>query len=66
MKIKWQWFLGGQIMFWLSIVIFFAFAIIFIFTYIVDPTTTIHIKKLDIDSTPIKELSEKYVNSLRY
>lgn len=61
MKLKWQWFLGGSLMFWVSIVIFAI-----VFTYLVDPIMLTEMKIQNIDTTSIEEISEEYVNSLRY
>ena len=64
MKIKYQWFLGGRVMFWVSIVLFFVMIIGFTVTYLIDPTEKIYMKEQSIDPTPIKELSEKYVECM--
>lgn len=64
MKIKYQWFLGGRGMFWVSIVLFFVMIIGFTITYLIDPTEKIYMKEQSIDPTPIKELSEKYVECM--
>lgn len=64
MRLKWQWFLGGKFMFWVSIIIFMFLISSFVFTYIIDPTTTLYIKKQKIDPTIIKTISEKYVSNL--
>ena len=65
MRITWQLFLGGKVMFWLAIIIFAIFAFGFTITYLVDPTTTIGMRIQNIDTTSIKEVSEKYVSKLR-
>ena len=61
---KWEWFLGGQIMFWVSIVVFVAFVLIFVTTYVVDPRTITLIKRQPINADVIKEISETYVGHL--
>ena len=66
MRIEWQWFLGGQIMFWVAIIMFIIFILGFITTYVIDPTTTIGMKIQNVDTTSIKKISEKYVSDLRY
>ena len=64
MRLKWQWFLGGKFMFWVSIIIFMFLISSFVFTYIIDPTATFYMKKQKIDPTIIKTISEKYVSNL--
>lgn len=61
MKVKWQWFLGGRIMFWVSIMMLIGLTISFTLTYIIDPTKKIYMKEQGLDPTSIKEYSEKYV-----
>lgn len=61
MKLKYQWFLGGKTMFWVSIILFSIMVIGFIITYIIDPITLINMKTQSVDPTSIKNLSEKYV-----
>lgn len=61
---KWEWFLGGQIMFWISIVVFVVFVLIFVTTYVVDPRTITLIKRQPINADVIKEISETYVEHL--
>lgn len=53
-------------MFWIAIVIFFVLLFGFTLSYLVDPTTTLDMKVQDLDTTSIKEISEKYVSNLRY
>lgn len=64
MKLKWQWFLGGRVMFWLSIILFIVLVIGFISTYIIDPLTTLTMKPQKLDNGAIKTISEAYVDSL--
>lgn len=64
MKLKWQWFLGGRIMFWISIIMFFVLIIGFALTYIIDIITYFNMKVQKTDITPIKEVSEAYVKDL--
>ena len=62
MRLKWEWFVGGRGMFWLSIIVFVIFLFGFTVTYIIDPITLFHINKLNnMDATKIREISEKYV-----
>lgn len=67
MKIKWQWFLGGRFMFWVSLIVFILLVIMFVstftFTYFVDLTSISNIKVQDVDTTVIKDLSESYVKT---
>ena len=65
MRIKWQWFLGGRIMFYVSIILFFILVISFITTYVVDITALFETKPQALDPTTIQEISEKYVEDLR-
>lgn len=64
MKIKWQWFLGGQTMFWIASILLIVLVFAIIVTYIIDPITSIYMKVQSIDETSIKEMSEGYVKSL--
>lgn len=64
MKLKWQWFLGGQNMFWISIVVFVVFVFIFFVTYIIDPVSLLNMRVQKVDETSIKNISEKYVKNL--
>lgn len=59
---KWQWFLGGRVMFWVSIIIFIALIISFILTYFIDITAYFYMKKQDVSPDIIKSMSEKYVS----
>ena len=61
---KWQWFLGGEFMFWMSIILFITLIIGFIITYIVDPVAIIQLKVQKTDPTSIQKISEKYVDDL--
>lgn len=62
MKIKYQWFVGGKTMFWVSIILFIIMIIGFSITYIIDPVEKIYLKPQGVDPTSIKELSEQYVS----
>lgn len=64
MRMKWQWFLGGKTMFWISILIFIILVIGFAVTYIIDPTSKLSMDKQSINPISIKTISEKYVASL--
>lgn len=61
MKLKWQWFLGGQNMFWVAIIAFVALTFVFITTYIIDPMTIVYIRKQAVNTESIKTISEKYI-----
>ena len=63
-EIKWQWFLGGRIMFWVSIVIFIVLIIGFVATYVIDPTSSLYMTKYKIDPASIEKLSQSYVDGL--
>lgn len=64
MKIKWQWFLGGQTMFWIASILLLVLVFSIVVTYIIDPITSIYMKVQSVDETSIKEMSESYVKSL--
>ena len=63
-KIKWQWFLGGRIMFWVSIIIFIVLIIGFVTTYIIDPTSSLYMTRYKINPESIEEASQSYVDGL--
>ena len=58
MKIKWQWFLGGKVMFWVSIIIFIILIFSFIMTYIIDLTSSLYMTKYKINPVSIEEISK--------
>ena len=64
MRFKWQWFLGGQAMFWIASILLLVFIFSYVVTYIIDPTTSIYMKVQSIDETSIRELSQSYIESL--
>ena len=64
MKIKWQWFLGGQTMFWIANILLLVLVLGIVVTYVIDPTTSIYMEVQSIDETSIKEMSESYVKNL--
>ena len=64
MKIKWQWFIGGRVMFWVSLVMIIGLILGFILTYVIDPTKKIYMKEQSIDPISIKNISEQYVRGL--
>lgn len=64
MKLKWQWFLGGQIMFWIATILLVVYVFAYIATYLIDPTTSMYMKVQSVDETSIKEISEQYVKEL--
>lgn len=61
MKIKWQWFIGGRVMFWVSIIMIIGLVLGFLLTYVIDPTKKIYMKEQSIDPVSIKDISEQYV-----
>ena len=63
-KLKWQWFLGGRIMFWVFIIIFIVLIIGFVTTYIIDPTSSLYMTKYKIDPESIEKASQSYVDGL--
>lgn len=64
MMLKWQWFLGGRVMFWIATIVLILFVLIYVTTFIVDPTTNAFMEIQNTDTISIKELSENYLNSL--
>lgn len=64
MQLKWQWFIGGKSMFWMTLVLFTILAVSFIFTYVIDPVATLYIKRRNTNVLSIKEISERYVRRL--
>lgn len=64
MNLKWQWFLGGKDMFWVSLTVFLIFVLTFVFTYVIDPVTIITMAKQPLSSSDIKDISEEYVSNL--
>lgn len=64
MKLKWQWFLGGKVMFWVLIILFTLAILGFMTLYIIDPTSMRYLKVQNLNSASIKIISEKYVNDL--
>jgi hypothetical protein len=61
MRIKWQWFIGGRVMFWISILMMVGLVLGFLATYIINPTEEIYMKEQSIDPVSIKVISEQYV-----
>lgn len=61
MKIKWQWFIGGRVMFWVSLIMIIVLILGFLLTYVIDPTKKIYMKEQSIDPVSIKVISEQYV-----
>lgn len=61
---KWQWFVGGEDMFWISLAVFLLFVIAFTTTYIIDPVSCFRMSKQDVDTRAIQRISEDYVSSL--
>ena len=64
MKIKWQWFLGGKTMFWVSIIIFIVLIIGFVTTYVIDPASSLCMTKYKIDPASIEKASQSYIDGL--
>ena len=63
-KLKWQWFLGGRIMFWVFIIIFIVLIVGFVTTYIIDPTSSLYMTKYKINPESIEKASQSYVDGL--
>lgn len=62
---KYEWFLGGKNMFWMTIVLIFMLIFGFVVTYIIDPTTVLYVKiQKNMDVNSIKGISENYVDTL--
>ena len=64
MKLNWRLFLGGPVMFWLTIALFIFLVVVFILTYFVDATALANIRPQGIDTSSISEISEEYVKNL--
>lgn len=64
MKLKYQWFLGGRVMFYISIILMVFLICSFIVTYIVDPITVSSTKTVKPDTGIIEEISQEYIKSL--
>lgn len=64
MKIKWQWFVGGRSMFWISVVMIIGLVLGFLVTYVIDPTKKIYMQEQSINPVSIKNISEQYVRDL--
>ena len=64
MKLNWRLFLGGPVMFWLTIILFIFLVVVFILTYFVDATALVNIRPQGIDTSSISEISEEYVKNL--
>lgn len=64
MKLKWQWFVGGKTMFWVSIILFIVLVVGFITAYVIDPTSNLYMTKYKIDPISIENISEKYLSDL--
>lgn len=64
MKLKWQWFVGGKTMFWVSIILFIVLVVGFITTYVIDLTSNLYMTKYEIDPISIENISEKYLSDL--
>ena len=64
MKIKWQWFLGGAVMFWVSIAMFISLIIGFTVTYVFDVINYLYMEKQKVPSSSIETISKQYVSDL--
>lgn len=64
MKLKYQWLLGGRVMFYISIVLMIFLICSFVATYIVDPITVSNTKTAKPDTGIIEEVSQGYIKSL--
>lgn len=61
---KWQWFLGGPVMFWVATILIILFIFSYVVTFMIDPTTSTYMTIQNMDTTSIEELSKSYVKSL--
>lgn len=61
MKIKWQWYVGGRVMFWTMIISIVLMVLCFIVACIIDPVSTVYMKKQSVNPTSIQLMSENYV-----
>lgn len=62
---KWQWFLGGKKMFWVSVILFILLVVGFVITYIIDPISSMVVEEVtELDTKSIKTASEQYVSKL--
>lgn len=64
MKLKWQWFSGGQSMFWVSSIIILIMISAFICTFIIDLMPVFYMRRQDVDSSSIELISKDYVQKL--
>ena len=64
MKWNWQWFLGGQVMFWIATILLALFVGIYIVTYLMDPTTIIFMDIVNEDSEIIRDMVDGYLDDL--
>lgn len=63
---KWQWFVGGKVMCWITFSLIILLILTFTVTYVIDPITITNMKVQKTDITAIKDCSEAYVKDLRY
>ena len=67
MRLKWQWFTGGKVMFWLALILIVVLVIGFTTNYVINPTEISYMtRSANINSDLIQEISENYLNELRY
>lgn len=64
MKLKYQWFLGGRVMFYVSIILMIFLLCSFVVTYIVDPITVFSTRTVKPDTGVIEEVAQEYMKSL--
>ena len=64
MKLNWRWFIGGKVMFWISIILLLILLVGFTVTYIINPTEKLYMEPLKIDPTPIQSIAEQYVSCM--
>lgn len=64
MKLKYQWFLGGRVMFYVSIILMVFLICSFTVAYIVDPITISSTITTEPDTGVIEEISREYIKSL--
>ena len=63
MKLKYQWFLGGRVMFCVSIILMVFLICSFTVAYIVDPITISSTITTEPDTGAIKEIAQKIVDA---
>jgi len=64
MKIKWQWFIGGQKMFWVIVTIICIMISVLLVTYVINPMALIYTKEQNVNHSSIQEYMNSYIESL--